>query len=187
MITYNDIYDAARKERSSEQLQKLPDTFLEDVASYLKEKKDLASRQDDIFSENGLKTKKQLENAITLFRELILRRRKKILNLVLISPETGVPRDELDNFFIFERNLFDDLIKCLEISERQFDEIFNRYTNEAMKNEKICFLEDTEEFVDLEGNNLGPFSAGDVVVVSKEISNILIESKKAEVFVEDRE
>ena len=44
MITYNDIYESARKERYAEQLQKLPKKFIEDVAIYLREKKELASK-----------------------------------------------------------------------------------------------------------------------------------------------
>ena len=51
MITYNDIYEAARKERYSEQLQPLPKNFIADVATYLKEKKEVASKEDDGFSD----------------------------------------------------------------------------------------------------------------------------------------
>ena len=85
MITYNDIYEAARKERYSEQLQKLPNKFIDDVAGYLAEKKEIASKEDDSFSDIIIKTKKQLENAKTLFKELTTRRRKKILNLILLN------------------------------------------------------------------------------------------------------
>ena len=79
MITYNDIYEAARKERYSDQLQQLGKNFVSEVSDYLREKRDIASKDNDVFSDVIVKTKKQLENAITLFRELILRRRKKIL------------------------------------------------------------------------------------------------------------
>jgi len=82
MITYNDIYEAARKERYSEQLQPLPKNFISEVSDYLREKRDIASKDNDVFSDVIIKTKKQLENAITLFKELILRRKKKILSLV---------------------------------------------------------------------------------------------------------
>jgi len=41
MITYNDIYEAARKERYSTQLQPIPKNFVEEVSSYLKEKKEI--------------------------------------------------------------------------------------------------------------------------------------------------
>ncbi len=51
MITYNDIYEAARKERYSEQLQSLGKNFVEEVAEYLKDKKEMASKEDDVFSD----------------------------------------------------------------------------------------------------------------------------------------
>jgi len=78
MISYNDIYEAARKERYSEQLQPLQKNFIGEVSKYLKEKKELVASEGE-FSDNVLKVKKQLENAITLFKELIIRRRKKFL------------------------------------------------------------------------------------------------------------
>jgi len=39
MITYNDIYEAARKERYSKQLQKLTERFIVDFSNYLKREK----------------------------------------------------------------------------------------------------------------------------------------------------
>jgi DNA replication initiation complex subunit (GINS family) len=181
MITYNDIYDAARKERYSDQLQNLPKDFIKEVASYLREKKDLSLREDNPFSESIIKTKKQFENASTLFRELILRRRKKILNLVLISPETGVSKNETDNLLSFEKVLFDDLTMCLEISEKKFNELFKEYIESSGKNQSICFIEDVDGFVDLDGNILGPFSKGETANVPKEISKILIGGGKAKI------
>ena len=44
MITYNDLYEAARKERYSEQLQQLSKNFILEIAEYLKEKKELVSK-----------------------------------------------------------------------------------------------------------------------------------------------
>ena len=84
MITYNDIYEAARKERYSEQLQELSKNFISNVSTYLEEKKEIASKENDVFSDIIVKTKKQLENAYTLFKELMLRRRRKILNLISV-------------------------------------------------------------------------------------------------------
>lgn len=60
MITYNDIYEAARKERYSEQLQKLPKPFVKDVASYLEEKKQITLKEDSDFSDVIIKTKKTI-------------------------------------------------------------------------------------------------------------------------------
>lgn len=51
MITYKDIYDAAKRERYSENLQPIPKTFVKDVSKYLKEKKQSASKNNDVFSD----------------------------------------------------------------------------------------------------------------------------------------
>ena len=63
MITFNDIYEASKKERYSEKLQELPEKFILEVAEYLKEKKKMSLKNEDDFSEIVVKTKKQLENA----------------------------------------------------------------------------------------------------------------------------
>lgn len=61
MITYNDIYEASRKERYSEQLQSLPKTFIPDFSEYLKDKKNVSMKEDDAFSDVILKTKNSLK------------------------------------------------------------------------------------------------------------------------------
>ena len=180
MITYNDIYEAARKERYSEQLQKLPKNFISEVSSYLKEKKDIAAKDDDVFSDVIIKTKKQLENAITLFKELMLRRRKKILNLVLIAAETGISKQDFDNMLSVEKDMFENLMKCIEASDKNISENLNGKEKSLEKNELIVFKEDVEELVDLNGGKIGPFEKGQIVNISKEIAKILIDDNKAE-------
>lgn len=179
MITYNDIYEASRKERYSENLQKLSARFIEDVAEYLKEKKEMASKEDDGFSDVIIKTKKQLENATTLFKELMIRRRKKILNLVLIAAETGISKQDFENMFTIEKDLFEELMKCIDQSDKRLNEILNG-KSEDKKNELVVFLDNVEEFLDMEGNSIGPFEKGQLANIPKEISKILIDDKKAE-------
>jgi len=181
MITYNDIYEASRKERYSEQLQKLPKSFIIDVAGYIKEKKEIASKEDDSFSDIIIKTKKQLENATTLFKEFITRRRKKILNLVLIATETGISKQDFDNMFSFEKELFEELMRCVDISDKKLNAILNGDNQEKQKNELIVFNEDVEEFVGLDGEKMGGFEKGQIVNIPKEIAKILVEDGKAEV------
>src|SRR3989338_1095829 len=125
MITYNDLYEAARKERYSDQLQQLPKNFILEIAEYLKEKKELVSKDDDLFSDMIAKTKKQLENATTLFKELMTRRRKKILDLVLIAAETGISKQDFDNMLSFEKSLFEELMKNIEGSDKSLSKIPN--------------------------------------------------------------
>ena len=183
MITYNDIYESARKERYSEQLQPLPKNFVEEIAEYLREKKETASKEDTLFMDVVAKTKKQLENAVTLFNELMLRRRKKILALVLIAAETGISKQDFDNMLSFEKSLFEDMMKCIDITDARIHEILNGKKQQEDKNSLIIFTTRVEEFMDTEGEKLGPFEKGQMANISKDIAKILVEDKKAE-FVE---
>ena len=181
MITYDDIYEAARKERYSDQLQSLGKNFVEEVAEYLKDKKEMASKEDDVFSDVIAKTKKQLENAVTLFNELMLRRRKKILNLVLIAAETGISKQDFENMIGFEKTLFEEMMKTIDFTDNRVREILNGKKQEKGQNELIMFKTNVEKFMDLEGGNLGPFEKGQMANIPKTIAKILVDDGKAEV------
>lgn len=181
MITYNDIYEAARKERYSDQLQELPKNFVQNLADYLREKKEFSLKEDDNFSDVISKTKKQLENARTLFKELMLRRRRKILNLILIAAETGISKKDFENMLDFEKGLFEEFMKCIDSSDKKVSESLNgKKENHDNKFEKIVFMENVDEFMNLEGEKTGPFKKGEKTLLQKEIAKILIDAGKAE-------
>jgi DNA replication initiation complex subunit (GINS family) len=183
MITYNELYDALRKERYSEQLQPIPKNFIKEVAVYLKDKKEIANKENDDFSDTITKTKKQFENSIAIFRELMLRRKKKILELAFIAAETGISKRDFENMLAVEKECFDGIMKSLEKGDKKVDELLKNVRGngkEEPKNKMIVFTQDTTDFLDLEGNKLGPFKKGDVANLPEEISNILIVDKKAE-------
>ena len=184
MITYNDIYEAARKERYSDNLQPIAKNFVSEVSNYLKEKKEMASKEDDVFSDVIIKTKKQLENAITLFKEFMLRRKKKILNLVLVAAETGISKQDFENMLQFEKELFEELMKCIDSSDKKMNQILNGGTEETHKNDLVSFLEDVEEFVGLDGDTIGPFEKGQVANIPKEVVKILVADGKCEIIEE---
>ena len=181
MITYNDIDEARRKEKVAKELQKLPESFIEEVASYLKEKKDFSSKNIENFSEDAVRAKKQFENARTLFKELILRRREKILDLLFIATETGVSKRDFENMLDFEKKMFDEMIKCIESTESQVNALLNVNNGKIEdKKQPVVFIEDMSEFIDLDGNLIGPFKKGDRVDLQREIAKILIEDRKAD-------
>jgi len=180
MITYNDIYEYSRKERYSEQLQQLPKNFIDEVADYLKEKKGIASKENDVFSDVIIKTKKQVENATTLFKELMLRRRKKLLNLVLVAAEVGISKQDFDNMLPYERALFEEIMKCIDFSDKRLNENLNGKREEDVKNRLIVFITNVEEFLGLDGEKFGPFEKGQIANLPKEIAKILIDDGKAE-------
>ena len=182
MITYNDLDEAVRKERSNpKELQLLPKNFLDEISNYLKEKKEFSMKNSDDFSDSVMKTKKQLENARTRLKELIRLRRKKILDLLLIATETGISKKDFDNMFDFEKEMFEGMMKCVDSTENQINNFFNgKSENPSVENDKqrIVFIEKADEFMDLDGNMLGPFSKGDKAELPKEIVKILVEDKK---------
>lgn len=182
MITYNELYDVLRRERYSEQLQPIPKNFIKEVAAYLKDKKQIANKDDDDFSDTILKTKKQFENSIAIFKELMLRRKKKILELAFVAAETGISKRDFENMLAIEKESFDSIMKSLEKGDKKVAGILKGSGKEVEepKNKMIVFIQNTDEFLGLDGNKLGPFKKGDVANLAEEISNILIIDKKAE-------
>jgi len=189
MITYNDLYEALRKERYAEQLQPLSKKFVKDVAVYLEEKKAESSGDGDIFSETVTKTKKQFENAISMFKELMLRRKKKILNIVFIAAETGLSKRDSENMLPFEKTLFEEIMKSIGISDRELNQIMKGGEEEEEKaiDQLILFKEGVDEFLDFEGNKTGPYKKGEVANIGSEIAKILISGGKAEYLEEQTE
>jgi len=187
MITYNELYDALRKERYSEQLQPIPKNFVKEVAVYLKDKKKIADKESDDFSDTVTKTKKQFENSIAIFKELMLRRKKKILELAFIAAETGISKRDFENMLAVEKECFDMIMKSLEKGDKKVAQMLKGSDEggEKSKNKMIAFIDDTGEFLDLEGEKVGPFKKGDVANLPEEIANILIVDKKAEAVEED--
>lgn len=183
MITYNDLYEYLRKERYSEQLQTLPRNFMQDVSEYFEDKKQ-TTVSDNIFSEAVIKSKKQFENAISLFRELMLRRRKKLLNLAFVAAETGISKRDFENMLDFEKELFDKIVQGMEQAEKNISGFLNGKKQEQEKNKLILFKEDTEEFLGVTGEIIGPFKKGDIANLPIEIVNILVGGEKAE-FIEE--
>lgn len=180
MITYNDIYEAARKERYTEQLQPLAKNFVREYSEYLKEKKQTIEKNSEDNSGDDLKAKKQIENAQTLFNELIVRRRKKILNLVLIASETGISKQDFENMLSIEKDLFEDLIGSMKKGETKLKEQLEGKSQEVEKNEMIVFKESIGEFMSPEGEKMGPYEKGQIVNIPKEVAKILLDGGKAE-------
>ena len=186
MITYNEIYEALRKERYSEQLQPLPKSFIKEVSEYFKEKKIISEKSGDIFSDAISKTKKQFENAVSLFKELMLRRKKKLLNLSFVATETGISKRDYENMLSFEKEIFDSIMKSMENGDKNLASLLNGREEEKKKNKLLVFLKDTEEFLSMDGEKLGPFKSGEIANLPVEIAGILISDGKAEA-VEDEE
>ncbi len=182
MITYKDIYEISRKERFSEGLQKIPENFIVEFSEYLKEKKKMASKEEDLFSDLITKTKKQIENSVILFKELLFHRRKKILDLILIASEVGIPKKDFNNMFDFEKKLFEGLMKEIEYSNKVVSHLLDGKQEGLAEVKSILIKEDIKEFLNFEGEKKGPFKKGQIIELPKKIAEILIRDEKAELY-----
>ncbi len=187
MITYNDLYEYLRKERYSEQLQPLPRKIASEVSSYISEKKKIVSEDSDGFSEEIFKIKKQVENSTSIFKELMLLRKKKLLNLAFVASETGINKRDFQNMLEFEKELFDNIISSIEYLDKTIAAEFlnNVHLPEEQTTKLVLFLEDVEELIGPEGKTLGPYKKDDIITLPKQIAEILVEDKKAEIILED--
>jgi len=186
MMTYPELSEILRKEKYNEQLQQLPKDFSKEVAIYFQDKKKITEKSNDIFSDAIIKTKKQLEQAITVLKELIMRRQKKIINLALIAAKTGISKRDAENMLEGEQRLFEAVIKELEQEEKKINDLINgQYGGKDLKNQIVRFKEDTAEFLDINENKIGPFKIGDIANLPKDIAAILIKSNNVEIIEED--
>ena len=80
----------------------------------------------------------------------------------------------------FEKTLFEDLMKSIDLSEKILSDSLNGNQNEEKKNELIVFKEMVEEFIGLDGEKMGPYDKGQIANLPKEITKILIEGGKCE-------
>jgi DNA replication initiation complex subunit (GINS family) len=185
MVTYNDLYEYLRKERYSEELQALPKKFINEVFEYFGEKKKFSDKSDDMFSDVVMKTKKKLENSMAIFKELLTRRKKKILNLAFVASETGISKRDFENLLGFEKDLFEEIVKSLEKADKNLNASMVG-TREDTNNFLLArFLVDVEEFLGLDGESIGPFKKGEIANLDKEIVDILSKDGKVEVLAED--
>ncbi len=179
MLVYNDLYEILRKEKYSETLQQIDKNFLNEFVEYLKKLREENKVDSDLFSNTVVESKKQLENSIAIFRGLILRRKKKLLQLVFVAAETGIMKRDYDNMFDFEKKVFDNLVKAFENGDKELTLMLNGKQDEKTVNKMVIFNENVEQFVDMGGNIAGPFNKGDLVNLDSKICNILVSGGKA--------
>jgi DNA replication initiation complex subunit (GINS family) len=178
MLGYNELYEILRKEKHSESLQPLPKNFLDEFKEYIQESNKITP-QEDLFSDSLIKSKKQLENAISLFKELMLKRKRKILNLVFVATETGIMKRDYENMLSQEKEIFENLVKTFEQGDKEISKILNNKQDKKETNKMVIFKQDVEEFVDHQGNTIGPFKSGELANLDKEIAQILVSGEKA--------
>jgi len=180
MLNYNDLYEILRKEKYSESLQPIDKNFLNEFSTFLKNLREESSSESDLFSDSIFQSKKQLENSIAIFKGLILRRKKKILNLVFVAAETGIMKRDYENMFDFEKKIFDNLVKSFEEGDKELSSVLHGTQNhDTDKHRMVIFNESIEQFIDINGDIIGPFKKGDLANLDSKVCEILVSGGKA--------
>jgi DNA replication initiation complex subunit (GINS family) len=184
MITYSDLYDLLRKEKYNEQLQPLPKSFIKELSEYFEDKRKIAGKDDDM-SDVTAKTKKQLNEAVIVFKELVMRRQKKIINLALVAAKTGISKRDAENMTEEEQKLFETIVNEIEKDEKLLASVISgMHEEKSLKNCLVRFKQDIPAFLDADEHSLGPFKTGEIANLPKRISEILIGNSQAE-YLED--
>ncbi len=181
MITFNDLYEAVRKEKYTDSLQVLPAKFLQEASEYFKEKREFLDKEEDMFSDMAIKNKKKLENAMTSFKDLIRMRKKKILNLAFVAAEVGISKKDFENMFGYEKDLFEGVVKSLEDAEKDRGNEMTGGGKTEFKHRLVRFLEDVSSFLKFEGEEIGPFEKGEIHNIEADVAAILEKDKRVEI------
>jgi len=179
MLDYTELYDYLRKEKYSDQLQQLPKNFIPDLAEFLHEKKTSVMADNDMFSEDLVKAKKQFENTISIFRELLRIRKRKILNLVFVASETGIMKRDFGTMLQFEQDLFERLVLAVDDADKQLQQLLSGTSSAVSGHKMVIVAQPITEFVDMSGGVVGPFEKGALVNLDTKIADILIADGKA--------
>lgn len=178
-MDYNELYECLRKEKYGEQLQSLPKTFINDVSLFLKEQRSQLAGTTELFSEDILKLKKQFENALSLFRELMRLRKRKILNLVFVASETGIMKRDFGIMLDFEQRLFEELVAAVDMGDKTISGLMNGGSLMKQTHLMVITTQPIDAFVDMNGDSIGPFEKGALVNVDAMIADILVKEGRA--------
>lgn len=179
MLDYNTLYEYLRKEKYGDQLQALPKNFTEEVSLFLRERKSNLGESSDLFSDDLLRSKKQFENALSIFRELMRLRKKKILNLVFVASETGIMKRDFGTMLSFEQALFERLVLATEDADKELHASLNGPRAVVSDHKMVLIKQPINEIVDMSGSIIGPFEQGALVNLDSRVADILVADQKA--------
>lgn len=191
MLSFEDLRDAQRKERSSPGIQPLKPEFWKEVAEYMSskmEKYQELSNKSSRFTDKVLaKFEREMRNAARVIVEFYALRERKVLMLAWSEVATEEKTDtrpltpEETEFFSRMVNVMkgvrqDVLDKALAGEETKI-----KVPESAKKTEKtkVEILEDVQAFMGTDLVLYGPYSKGDKVELPEKYAKLLTDKGKA--------
>ncbi len=201
VITYDTLFDLARRERYRAELQKLDEHFFQDVVKYLNEKQsilDSQEKKESVFSSTEAeKTRAQITNAKKILRDLYERRESKIIQLAVFHSRNPEKSPDLSAMLPEEVSLFKEMeAKLSEFRKSILHKLLLNKAPDAKKTEKkpkdlkieeskeeqgksVCLKCDVPEFVGPDMKTYGPFKEGQKAEVPDKIAEMLIKNGHA--------
>ena len=202
IITYSKIREIQREEKSKNVFCPLPDNFVEQIQSYIKEKKQLLEKnkeKNNIFSQDLYnRVEYEIKNALRAIIAIFNNREKKILEKAFLSSKTNSKIEDYNNLLDFEKKFYNNILETLKkydskciinllegkqpifnVEEKTF-KIEKESSNKEKTSNLIRILEDIPKFIGEKEEVLGPFKKGDLVNMSEQITSFLIKQGKAE-------
>ena len=159
-ITYETLFDLLRREKSRAELQKLDNSFFEDVNSYIKEKNAILKDQQMKIGMSAIaekeKTEKQIENIKSILKGLFERRQQKIVEMAIIKSRTSFDTTDYSALLKEEREMFDKLFELLHNFKKKVlvrlltEPDFMQPRQEKKEPEKLETAEETEGITKIE-------------------------------------
>ncbi|MBN1502946.1 hypothetical protein JW930_05360 [Candidatus Woesearchaeota archaeon] len=199
-ITYETIFELARKEKTAQELQHLSNNIFELISNYIRDKIHIyKNTKDDPKASEGEKekVKVQLINARKLVKELIERRQTKVVTMAINNSRLKVPGPEAEETMLPEEKvLYNKTLKNLRhynkeillniVNARlpQYENVENQPSAKEPKIKKdtlmIRFTNYVPKFLGEELEIYGPFEPEDVANLPTRIAELLIKKGRAE-------
>lgn len=109
-ISYETIFELLRREKNRDEIQKMPEDFSVDLASYVSRKRadlEVKKQESNSYSSGEFrKAQVQLDSMIRVIGELYDKREKKILNMALTKSRTNADIVDVANLTSKEKEAF---------------------------------------------------------------------------------
>jgi len=167
MISYSYLREIQKKEVESAALTKLDGSFYEQVAEFLKKKK------EEALSTNSILSIKEYENIKKVVISIQSKREEKLFLLSLRG-------QAVDGLTESERTLFENISTTVQKYRDNVFEVLSKEGHDAPRIKKIKIVKDVEQYKGLDNNVYGPFKTGEEALLPMQEVEWLLKSHLAE-------
>jgi DNA replication initiation complex subunit (GINS family) len=177
-MMYTILYEAWQKEKTTTEIQAIPDDFYERLAAYITSIR-RESRMLDATSTKSKLISRELRNVQKLAEELLQTRLRKANNLHSRNWNTdeGLASEERDIFLKMQETFSDSqsLLKQILHGTKKRSKQNPREQRQTPKRTMVRFTKGTPEFIGVDLKPYGPFEPEDVATLPKESAKVLMQ------------